>query len=501
MGKNVSRATRTAARIAALTAELAARAQSGQFTASPPPANDNGYGSIIPGADDPIPFCPHTPTAKQRELHALDHILEVFFGGAARGGKTDGALQSALRYVHVPGYAALICRRYYNQLTLPDAVLARANEWLRGRTGVRWDHELPGFVFQCPGGGTSTISFGHIEREESKYRYQGARLQLIVMEELTHFTGSMYRYMFSRLSRPERGPLSKVPLRMRSTGNPGGVGHFWVWQRFINLETREQGAVFLPSFLADNPHEDQAAYRLSLSKLSPVEQAQLLEGIWDALQEGDVFKTDRIILLDVAPPNLTAWVRYWDCAATPAPTRTGDKQDKGDFTASCRMGVANDQSYVILDSTEDKWDVGELPSRMLLQADEDGRSTAVRVEEEGGHSGKLATRVYQTHLPGYSVDGIRSTGTKLERAKPLSAAVYNRKLSIVRGPKTRRLLEYLHAYPYVSHDDMIDAASGAFNFLSNEYKGEFRIDVAKPTLRTAGLRQLMGASTRNLRMG
>lgn len=515
MGKNAAATAKAQARVRALLAELSLRAQRGTFTAPPPPANDNGYVNavdgtcsgtvIIPPPDEPIPFCPHTPTTKQRELHALDDTLEVFFGGAARGGKTDGALQSALRYVHVPGYAALICRRNYNQLTLPDGVLARANEWLGGKTGVRWDHELPGFVFDCPGGGTSSIAFGHLEREESKYRYQGARLQLIVMEELTHFTASQYRYMFSRLSRPSRGALSQVPLRMRSTGNPGGVGHFWVWARFINVETREVGAVFLPSFLADNPHEDQIAYRASLAKLSPVEQAQLLDGIWDALQEGDVFKTDRITLIDVMPPNLTALVRYWDCAATPEPTSTGERKDggsgKGDFTASCWMGLASDRSFVILDATEDKWDVGELPDRMLLQADEDGRATAVRVEEEGGHSGKLATRVYQEHLRGYSVDGIRSTGSKLERAKPLSAAVYNRKLSIVRGPKTRKLLQYLHAYPYVSHDDMIDACSGAYNHLAADYVGDFKIETVRTTLRTAGLRQLMGASTRGLRMG
>lgn len=490
---------RKASRIAAIVAELSARAARGQFIPEMQAANDNAV-IPIPGVDAPIPYCPHTPTPKQRELHSLDDVLEVFFGGAARGGKTDGALQSVLRYVHVPGYAALVCRRNYNQLLLPDGVLSRANAWLRGKAGVHWSAADHGFIFQCPGGGTSTVVFGHLEHEDDKYRYQGARFQTIVMEELTHFNASMYRFMFSRLDRPAEGPLSHVPLRMRSTGNPGGVGHYWVYSRFINPETREEGAVFLPSFLADNQHVDQKAYRQSLSKLSPVEQAQLLEGVWDALQEGDVFKTDRIILLDVPPPNLIAFVRFWDCAATPEPTRTGEKKDRGDFTASCRMGVANDNSYVIVHATEDKWDVGELPQRMLLQADEDGRGTAVRVEEEGGHSGKLATHVYKNHLAGYSVDGIRSTGSKLERAKGLSAAIYNRKLSVVRGPKTRQLLEYMHAYPYVAHDDMIDAASGAFNFLTTEYAGEFKIDVARSNnMRTAGLRQLMGANTRDLR--
>lgn len=493
-------AARAQERIQALTAELAARSAAGVYTRESVPALIRSY-AVQPANDNAIPYCPHVPTAKQRELHALDHVREVFFGGAARGGKTDGALQAALRYVHVPGFAALILRRTYNQLLLPDGVLARANEWLVGKPGVRWSEKEHSFVFRCPGGGTSRITFGYLEHEADKTRYQGARFQLIIFEELTHFLASQYRYLFSRLSRPPVGPLSRVPLRMRSTGNPGGVGHFWVWSRFINPETRDPKAAFLPAKLTDNPHEDQVAYRESLSRLSPVEQAQLLEGIWDALQEGDVFHTNRIVLLDQIPPNIIAWCRYWDCAATPEQSKLGEKIDEGDFTASCRIGWLNDNSVVLLDVTENRWDVGELPMQMQLQADADGRSTAIRIEEEGGHSGKAIIRVYQNELAGYDVEGIRSTGSKLERTKPLSAAVFNRRVSAVRGPRMKLLLDRMHAYPYVSHDDVIDAASGAFNFLDADRIGEVHIETIQTHAQTRGLRKVMGATTRGLRMG
>ena len=491
-------AARALARAQEITAELAARAAAGTYV--PQPAPD--VVRVRPANDNAIPYCPHTPTAKQRELHSLDHVREVFFGGAARGGKTDGALQAALRYVHVPGYAALILRRDYTQLLLADGILARANEWLLGKPGVRWSEKEHSFIFQCPGGGTSRIAFGYLDSERDKTRYQGARYQLVIFDELTHFELRHYRWMFSRQSRPPTGPLSQVPLRMRATGNPGGIGHFWVWQRFINPETRHPGAVFLPAKLTDNPYEDEAAYRESISNLSPVEQAQLLDGIWDALQEGDVFKTDRIVLLDTIPAGLIAFARYWDCAATPAPSRSGEPQPgKGDYTASCLIGIAADRSVVLLDVTEDQWDVGELPQRMQLQADTDGRGTAVRIEEEGGHSGKLSIRVYQDALRGYSCEGIRSTGSKLERCKPLSAAVFNRQVSAVRGPRLKLLLDRMHAYPYVAHDDVIDAASGAYNFLMGEHVGDTHIDRVHTGMRTADLRKLMGADTRSLSRG
>lgn len=495
---NEAETGRRQARVEALAQELAARAAAGAYVPEPRRLSAS---AIRPANDNAIPYCPHIPTAKQRDLHALDDVKEVFFGGAARGGKTDGALQAALRYIHVPGFAALILRRTFKQLLLPDGVLARAREWFQGKPGVRWSEKEHAYIFNCPGGGTARIAFGYLEHEKDKLQYQGARFQLIIFEELTHFLFSQYRYLFSRLSRPPTGPLSLVPLRMRSTGNPGGIGHYWVYTRFINPESRDSRAVFLPAKLSDNPHEDQEAYRESLSRLSPVEQAQLLEGIWDALQEGDVFKTDRIILLDEAPPNLIAWCRYWDCAATPEQTKTGEKLDIGDFTASVRMGWCADQSVVILGVTEDRWDVGELPTRMKLQADEDGRATAIRIEEEGGHSGKAIIRVYENELRGYDVAGIRSTGSKLERAKPLSAAVFNRRISAVRGPRIKALLERMHAYPYVSYDDVIDASSGAFNFLDGEHVGETKVEVIYGHSPTRGLRKITGASTRGLRMG
>lgn len=488
-------------RAQAIAAELAQRAATGQYSRTEAIATAQRVYDVRPANDNAIPYCPHTPTVKQRELHALDDVLEVFFGGAARGGKTDGALQAALRYVHIPGYAALILRRNYNQLLLPDGILARANEWLLGTQGVRWSGKENAFIFSCPGGGTSQIAFGHMEWEADKVRYQGARVQLVVFEEITHFTASQYRYMFSRLSRPPTGPLSQVPLRMRSTGNPGGIGHAWVFARFVDLATRESDAVFLPAKLTDNPYEDETAYRKSISRLDPHEQAQLLDGIWDALQEGDVFKIERITLLDSVPPGLVQCVRYWDCAATPEPTRTGERKDVGDYTASCRIGMATDRSVVILDVTENRWDVGELPRQFKLHADADGRGTSVRIEEEGGHSGKAIIRVYETELAGYNCAGIRSTGSKLERAKPLSAAVFNRRVSAVRGPRVKLLLDRMHAYPYVSHDDVIDAASGAFNFLEGEYAGDMRIERVQTPTRTAGLRSLMGIDTRGLRMG
>src|SRR5262245_29521245 len=75
------------------------------------------------------PWCPHSPTEKQRAfLDAME--LEVLFGGAGGGGKSVALLMAALQHIDVPGYSALILRRTYADLSKPGGLMARAREWL-----------------------------------------------------------------------------------------------------------------------------------------------------------------------------------------------------------------------------------------------------------------------------------------------------------------------------------------------------------------------------------
>jgi hypothetical protein len=51
--------------------------------------------------------------------------------------KTDALLMAALEHVAEPGYAAIVFRRTYADLVLPDALMDRARRWLSG-TGAKW---------------------------------------------------------------------------------------------------------------------------------------------------------------------------------------------------------------------------------------------------------------------------------------------------------------------------------------------------------------------------
>ena len=160
-------------------------------------------------------YIPHAPTQQQAWFLALSEA-EIMYGGAAGGGKTNALLMAALQYVHVPSYSAIVFRRSYTDLELPDALIPRSKDWLTGKAKWRGDK----YEWEFPSG--ATLTFGYISSENDKYRYQGAQFQFIGFDELTHFSETQYRYLFSRLRRLEE---SYVPLRMRGASNPGGIGH------------------------------------------------------------------------------------------------------------------------------------------------------------------------------------------------------------------------------------------------------------------------------------
>lgn len=219
-------------------------------------------------------FIPHSPSPRQAAFLMLE-TREAGYGGAAGGGKSDALFMAALMYVDVPGYAALILRRTYADLSKPGGLMARAQEWLAG-TRARWNGETKTWTF--PSG--ATITFGYLAIERDKRNYQGSELQFVAYDELTQFMETQYTYLFSRLRRLKN---SRVPLRMRSGTNPGGPGHIWVKKRFDIRDGvgNDERRPFVVAKLSDNRAIDQDEYRESLAELDYVTRQQLEDGDWD----------------------------------------------------------------------------------------------------------------------------------------------------------------------------------------------------------------------------
>lgn len=406
---------------------------------------------------DPI-FCPEEPSITQK-VFLRTNQLEALFGGAAGGGKSSALLMSAMQYLDVPGYSAILFRRTFADLSLPGALMDRFRSWISGYDEVHWNNNT--YVATFPSG--ARISFGYLNNQNDYLRYKGSEFQFIGMDEVTEIRENDYRYLFSRLRRPSSGPLSSVPLRMRAASNPAPN---WVRQRFI-VEGITEGRVFVPSKLTDNPGIDAESYRIALAALDPLERRRLEEGDWWATTLGSLFDRTSFVIIDGNEvPKLGATARacrFWDLAATEANQSNPDP----DWTVGTLMIYENGVAYV-LDVKRARVKGDKVEQLVAQTAAEDGPTVSVRMEQEPGSSGKALVDQYSRYvIPGYDFMGIRSTGDKVTRARPFAAAVANGNVRIVRAPWMTDWLDEFSSFPEASnHDDQVDSAVGAFSFLA-----------------------------------
>jgi predicted phage terminase large subunit-like protein len=366
---------------------------------------------------------------------------------------------SALQYVDVPGYSAILFRRTFADLSLPGALMDRFKSWMSNYDDIHWNSNT--FIATFPSG--ARISFGYLNNVNDYLRYKGSEFQFIGMDEVTEIRESDYRYLFSRLRRPASGPVSQIPLRMRCASNPAPN---WVRQRFI-VEGMQEGRIFVPSKLTDNPGIDAVSYRQALQALDPVERRRLEEGDWWSTTLGSLFDRTSFVIIDSneLPPITSSArvVRFWDLAASEPTTSNPDP----DWTVGTLMLLDAGVSY-ILDIRRARVR-GEKVEQLLAQtAQEDGHGVAIRMEQEPGSSGKALADQYARYvLPGYDFSSIRSTGDKETRARPFAAAVANGNVRLVRAPWLSSWLDEFSSFPEsCDHDDQVDSAVGAFTFLT-----------------------------------
>lgn len=234
-----------------------------------------------------------TPQPKQVEFMSRSED-EALYGGAAGGGKSDALVIEATRQVNIPHYKGLIIRKTYPQLE--ELIDKSLSYYPRAFPGAKYNSTAHTWTF--PSG--AKIIFGSMQHSKDKLNYQGKAYDFIAFDELTHFTYDEYIYLASR-NRPN-GPGTSC--YMRSTANPGGIGHGWVKERFITAaepmktiweevtidfpdgrkEKQWKSRVFVPSSVFDNKAllENDPAYLTRLASMPEAEKKALLYGDWDS---------------------------------------------------------------------------------------------------------------------------------------------------------------------------------------------------------------------------
>lgn len=221
---------------------------------------------------------------KKQQAFIDSQAFETLFGGAAGGGKSYGQLVDGLLYaLKYPKSKQIIFRSTFADL---EKSLIRTSMDLYPLSIADYNSSKHTWKFK----NGSIVDFGYIQYEKDVYQYQSAEYDVIRFDELTHFTEFMYTYMISRC----RG-ANPYPKCIKSSTNPGGVGHNWVKERFIDigapnvihtckLETGETTTrIFIPSLVQDNKFmlTYDPDYIKRLDALPEKERRALKYGDWD----------------------------------------------------------------------------------------------------------------------------------------------------------------------------------------------------------------------------
>ena len=257
---------------------------------------------------------------------------EVLYGGAAGGGKSFGLLADPMRYFSNPNFNGLILRRSTDELR--ELIWKSQELYPRAFKGAKWGEKKSQWSF--PSGAKLWLTF--LDRDQDVLRYQGQSFSYIGVDELTQYpTPFCWVYLRSRL----RTTDPTLPIFMRATTNPGGIGHGWVRRAFIDpapantkfiAKDDESGKDlvypeghdrageplfyrrFIPARLADNPYlMNGGQYEANLLSLPEMQRRQLLEGDW-SVTDGAAFPEFRqkhhVIEPYDIPPD---WVRFRSC--------------------------------------------------------------------------------------------------------------------------------------------------------------------------------------------
>ena len=253
-----------------------------------------------------------SPRGNRAQVRLLKcQVFEIFFGGARGGGKTDGVLGEFGAHASRYGKDAigLMVRRSRAELV---ETIERSRE-IYGPLG--WKLNETEKMWRAPDG--ARLRFAYLERDADADMYQGHNYTRVYVEEIGNFPSPAPVMKLMATLRSGAG----VPVGLRATGNPGGPGHQWVRQRYIdpaplgNRIIRDPltglERVFIPSRVDNNQHIDVEAYKQRLRASGSQELVRAwLDGDWSVTMGAffDCWNSTRHIVPPFEIPK--DWLRF-----------------------------------------------------------------------------------------------------------------------------------------------------------------------------------------------
>ena len=251
---------------------------------------------------------------------------EILYGGAAGGGKSHLMRVAAIIWCSmIPGLQCYFFRR------IRDDLIKNHMEGPKGFRSMLAPWALAGFCIivedEIRFWNGSKIYLCHCKDEKDVYKYQGAEIHVLLIDEITHFTQAMYRFLRNRVRMVgitlPKDYQGRFP-RIMCGGNPGNIGHLWVKATWVDgheyMTIRQQPAneggmlrQYIPAKLEDNPSmaQDDPGYEQRLEGLGSAALVRAMRhGDWDVVEGAffDCWDAQRHI---IKPRDLPGhWTRF-----------------------------------------------------------------------------------------------------------------------------------------------------------------------------------------------
>lgn len=258
----------------------------------------------------------------------LSPATEILYGGAAGGGKSYLMRQAAIAWCsEIAGLQVYLFRRIREDLVKNHMEGPKGfREMLAGWVNCGFVEIVEDEIRFWNG---SKIYLCHCKDEKDRFKYQGAEIHVLLIDEMTHFTDKIYRYLRGRVRMV--GLKKRLPEKFKGMfprilcgANPGGVGHQMVKGAFIEgrepmavvRTSKSEGAMlrqFIPAKLEDNPSmaEDDPEYGDRLEGLGSKALVDALRhGDWDIVEGAffDNFEKARHVVRPFTIPE--SWLRF-----------------------------------------------------------------------------------------------------------------------------------------------------------------------------------------------
>lgn len=175
---------------------------------------------------------------------------------------------------------------------------------------------------------------------------------------------------------------------------------------------------------------------------------------------GGIFNVAKVEIVEAAPARMQL-VRAWDLAST---KETGGRDP--DWTVGLLLGRTPEAAYVVSDVVRVRGGPDEVEKTIKATASRDGKRVLISLPQDPGQAGKAQAQYLTRKLSGYMVHTSTETGDKATRAMPFASQVNVGNVSLVSADWNRTMTEEMAGFPSMAHDDIVDAASRAFERLS-----------------------------------